>query len=90
VSRDPIISGFRHSVFGDARVACTSESRVAISRVNGSRRSSGGQVARDPEKSDFGVSAFGVPGGESSSSLKSRPAISRINWSRRSGQGHVA
>jgi hypothetical protein len=32
-------------------VACTSKSRVAISRFSGSRRSSEGQVARDPTES---------------------------------------
>jgi hypothetical protein len=37
VAQDPIISGFRCSAFGDVGVACTSKSRVAISRVNGSR-----------------------------------------------------
>jgi hypothetical protein len=46
------------SGLASARVACTSKSRVAIPRFNRSRRSSEGQVARDPEESGLGTSAF--------------------------------
>jgi hypothetical protein len=41
-----------------ARNTCTSKSRIAIPRFNRSRQSLEGQVARDPEDSGLGTSAF--------------------------------
>jgi hypothetical protein len=45
---NPERSGFRRSGNGEVRVLCPVKSRVAISRINGSHRSSEGQVASDP------------------------------------------
>jgi hypothetical protein len=46
------------SGLASARNTCTSKSRIAIPRFNRSRQSLEGQVARDPEDSGLGTSAF--------------------------------
>jgi hypothetical protein len=70
-------SYFGISGLASARVACTSKSRLAISRFRGSRRSLEGQVARIRR---IGVSAFGVSNSrelcvEDSRSAKSRSDV---------------
>jgi hypothetical protein len=47
--------GVRRSAFPEVRVSYSLKSRPATSRINGSRRSSEGHVAKDPEESGFGV-----------------------------------
>jgi hypothetical protein len=47
--------GVRGLVFPGDKGSNSLKSRPAISRINGSRRSSEGHVAKDPEESGFGV-----------------------------------
>jgi hypothetical protein len=70
----------RASAFVEVSVPYHLKSRVAIPRIDQSRRSSGGHVAEDPDESGFG--GIGVSRVVKRSHIESRSAIPRVNLGR--------